>query len=449
MRKRFYKAGLAAFFVLIIQVIVAQETAKKDSLDCAYELSQAVIDLDTARFDSIIIIVENIDCTTHDSVTALMYAAEQGNLYFTKRLLKAGADVNALPKNKVSALLSAVNSGKKEVVELLLKAGANPNISDKNNITPAIRAVQSNNFELLKLLDSFNATIDNNIINESTVLHFAAAHGNDSMLVYLLEKDLDVNANDALGFTPLMVATHSNHTSTAELLVQYNADINKVSKEELTALTLAILNGNAYLTELFLLNGADKSPLQGKAKDYWYYAEGTGKVMKKVLRENGVKRNILPVFGDWIGGFSAAWSDGHFESELMAGIRETKYNLMVQTRLGLTPFVYSSLDRINGTLYQFWERNFWVGAEVDKYFAFHKRSELELGAFAGIQAEYRFGNYQGTDYKPSSELNLFPVGGLYFRYDVTEFRAGFAPRKWNDETINRFEIQMHIYLSRL
>ena len=54
-----------------------------------------------------------------------------------------------------------------------------------------------------------------------------------------------------------MVATSQNFNSTAESFVSYGIDLNDVNDAGFSALTIAILNGNVYLAELFLLNGAD------------------------------------------------------------------------------------------------------------------------------------------------------------------------------------------------
>ncbi len=70
----------------------------------------------------------------------LIDAAEEDDVESVRRLLKAGADVNARNVNGDTALMLAVwwefdNSSGKEVIDLLLEAGADLDIKDKDGKT--------------------------------------------------------------------------------------------------------------------------------------------------------------------------------------------------------------------------------------------------------------------------------------------------------------------------
>lgn len=428
----------------------AQETSDMpDSLACGNAFADAILESDTAQFDSLLLLTTDVDCATANGVTPLMYASQEGNVLFVTRLLNAGADVNRVPQNKVTALLSATASGNTRISRLLLDRGANVYVSDAMGNTPVINAAANNNYGVVQLLVERGAAVDSTSIDGNSALHFAAAQGNDSLLIFLIENGASLNKQEVMGFTPLMVAVAENHTNCAELLVSYGAEVNIKNKENQTVLILSIINGNAYLAELFLLNGSDKGHLEGTAKDYWYLAQGTGNDMKKVFRANSVKRNLLPVVGDFTGGLSASWYDGHLESSFVFGIRETKYNLLAHLDLGFTPFVYRSRDKINGIDYQFWERNYWLALGVEKYFAFHKTWRTEGGLFAGVKSEYRIGRYRGTGFRPDAELELFPLGGVYFRYDAVEFKLVCLGRNGILPDESQLSLQVHFYFSRL
>lgn len=60
--------------------------------------------------------------------TALMAAAERGSVDVARRLLNAGADVNATDKYGSTALMAASSAGHTDVVKLLIAAGANVNM---------------------------------------------------------------------------------------------------------------------------------------------------------------------------------------------------------------------------------------------------------------------------------------------------------------------------------
>jgi ankyrin repeat protein len=69
---------------------------------------------------------------TKKGMTSLMFAAEAGNIDLVNKLIKSGADVNALTYVKkgprMSALAYAVKSQHVDVIKALLKAKASPNI---------------------------------------------------------------------------------------------------------------------------------------------------------------------------------------------------------------------------------------------------------------------------------------------------------------------------------
>lgn len=61
-----------------------------------------------------------------DGLTALSYAAQQGQMRIALRLLDAGADVNRADNEGITPLMWAVQGEHPEMVRLLLARGANP-----------------------------------------------------------------------------------------------------------------------------------------------------------------------------------------------------------------------------------------------------------------------------------------------------------------------------------
>jgi ankyrin repeat protein len=68
--------------------------------------------------------------------TALLFAAQQGDLESTKILLDAGADINFATKEEGSALVIATAGSHEELAMYLLERGADPNIQDAYGLTP-------------------------------------------------------------------------------------------------------------------------------------------------------------------------------------------------------------------------------------------------------------------------------------------------------------------------
>jgi ankyrin repeat protein len=70
-----------------------------------------------------------------DGVTALSYAAQQGQTRIALRLLDAGADVNRADNEGITPLMWAVQGDHSEMVRLLLARGANPALRDHQGQT--------------------------------------------------------------------------------------------------------------------------------------------------------------------------------------------------------------------------------------------------------------------------------------------------------------------------
>lgn len=444
-----YKICVVIFIFIAFNANAQENRIEKDSVNLSIQLSEAVLENDINAVDSLIKIGAKVNIPTIDGVTPLMYASQEGNLPIMKKLILAGANINIIPDNKITALLGATISNKKEAILLLLQNGANIESKDDEQNSALLIAARNNNIEAVKLFLSFNADVNVHNTDEYNALHFAASSGNDSMLILLVNSGINLNKKDKLGFTPIMVATAENKNETAELLLSYGADLNLVNSENLSVLSFAILNGNAYLTELYLLNGADGNHLSGKARDHWYFSQGTGKTIKKLLRSFDVKRNIKPVFETLFLGTNLGISEKNLKTSLVFGVKESKYNFHLQTALGFTPFVYSSRDLIDGKTYQFWQRDYWVSLELDKYFSFMKSFNTEFGMYGGIEPGLRWGTYRGTKIDPLQKYVLSPVGGLFIRKYFLESRIDYKYDILNNSDTGIFSIQFIIHLNRL
>jgi ankyrin repeat protein len=67
--------------------------------------------------------------------TPMMRALEAGHLELAKRLIEAGADVNAKAETGTTVLMVAAGKGHEEFVRLLLQAGADPGARDMHGKT--------------------------------------------------------------------------------------------------------------------------------------------------------------------------------------------------------------------------------------------------------------------------------------------------------------------------
>ena len=82
----------------------------------------------------------------------LMNAARRGDVEKLKRLISAGADVNAIGKSKKTALHFAAAKGSERCLKVLLDHGAGVNAKDSLDYTPVHEATKGGHSDCLKLL---------------------------------------------------------------------------------------------------------------------------------------------------------------------------------------------------------------------------------------------------------------------------------------------------------
>ncbi|MES2603733.1 MAG: ankyrin repeat domain-containing protein [Pseudomonadota bacterium] len=152
-------------------------------------------------------------------------AAMQRDSEAVRRLIRAGADVNALQADGATALQWAAYNGDTELAERLLKAGANPALANRNGSTP---------------------------------MWLAASHGDAAMLATLLEGGADANEQLPLGRRPLMLAARSGVVAAVSELLERGADVNAAETQRgTTALMQAADQGHADVLKVLIENGAN------------------------------------------------------------------------------------------------------------------------------------------------------------------------------------------------
>src|SRR5712692_6018660 len=84
--------------------------------------------------------------------TALLRAVNEGNTTEVRRLVEAGADVNAANNTGITPVMNAAGMGNKEAVELLIRKGADVNHRTPGNYTPLMQAALVGQTEIVKIL---------------------------------------------------------------------------------------------------------------------------------------------------------------------------------------------------------------------------------------------------------------------------------------------------------
>ncbi len=142
---------------------------------------------------------EDVNAPQGDGMTALHWAAENGDIEMVEVLLSAGAGLNSTTRlGSYTPLHLASKMGRDTVIRALLGAGQDPNV-------PALSGM--------------------------TALHYAAASGSIEAVDILVNGGAEVDAKEYDGGqTPLMFAAALNRAQVVEALTRHEADLEAYSR---------------------------------------------------------------------------------------------------------------------------------------------------------------------------------------------------------------------------
>ena len=191
---------------------------------------------------------------------ALHAAVRAANLSEVKRLVLAGADVNARDAMGSTPLLEASWSGDPNIVAFLLAHGAGVNIRHAQaGSTPLQYAVLTGRPAIVKLLLSSGANVDLLYRNGQTALHVAASRGNTEIVELLVRARASLSALDSNGNTPLEDAVLNGRATAVAALIRAGADISPRHSDGRGPLQEACIKGYPDIARALIDAGADPS----------------------------------------------------------------------------------------------------------------------------------------------------------------------------------------------
>ena len=153
-------------------------------------------------------------------------AAMRGDADEVRELLRTGADVNAAQGDGMTALHWAADNGQTELADVLVFAGANLEATTRlGGFTPLMVASRAGHAGIVRLLANAGANLEATTETGETALHYAAWSGNPEIVLALADKGAAVDAQEsANGQTPLIFAAAYGRTSVVRTLLEAGAD---------------------------------------------------------------------------------------------------------------------------------------------------------------------------------------------------------------------------------
>jgi ankyrin repeat protein len=178
---------------------------------------------------ALVLVLGRVQATT---TAPLADAVMRGDVAAVQALLGQGADVNAAQGDGMTALHWAALNGDLATTNLLLKAKAKTEaVTRIGSYTPLHLASSRGQAAVVaRLLEAGShvaAVTDTGV----QAIHLAAQAGNPDALRSLLDRGADVNARDeTYGRTPLIFATSENRLGAMKLLIAKGADVRLTTK---------------------------------------------------------------------------------------------------------------------------------------------------------------------------------------------------------------------------
>ena len=159
-------------------------------------------------------------------------AAMKRDAEAVRTLLKNGEDVNAAQGDGMTALHWAARNGDRDLTQMLLYAGANVKATTRlGGYTPLLMAADQGHAGVIAALVSGGADVNAANALGTTPLMLAAASGNPQAVTILVENGAEIEAKETtFGQTPLMFAVSNNRVEAIAALIKAGADLKATSK---------------------------------------------------------------------------------------------------------------------------------------------------------------------------------------------------------------------------
>lgn len=188
-------------------------------------------------------------------------AAANDDVATIRKLLAAGAKIDARDPAGSTALLVATHGNKVAAARALIEAGADVNAKDNIHDSPYLYAGARGHLEILKLTLAYGADLKSTNRYGGTALIPASERGHVETVRTLIKVGVDVDHVNNLGWTALLEAIilsdgGERHQQIVQALVDAKADVNLADGDGVSPMQHARSRGYTKMEQILAAAGA-------------------------------------------------------------------------------------------------------------------------------------------------------------------------------------------------
>jgi len=393
---------------------------------------------DSTKLQSLIDKGADVNASTYEGVTPLMFASQNGFTGIVSKLIKQGALVNTRATDGKTALILAISFGNIETAEFLIRNGAGVDLADGEGISPLMHAVIVDSFYMPDMLLYYDADIYHSDNKGVDALMLSCMYGSYEIAISLLEAGAEINNAGSDGNTPLHYATSSGHTDLMELLILNGALLEAKNNSGYTPLALAV-SMNKYNESVILIGyGADvNTRIRPSMNPLVIAVSNWNDSLERLLLNNDAEILRRPYFNRFTAGSGFSFNRDDSRVDVEFGLSDSRFYWMPSVSYGFRPAPVRVIEsRDTSLLFQYWERRHFISVNLSKAFFIRRfKWGLTTGAYAGMGGVLTFGSYKGSSSTPDTRFLFNPEIGCMLEYNPFRLIVGY---KWMDLHLKYF-----------
>lgn len=358
----------------------------------------------------------DINAVTPEGATPLIFAVSNNRPLAVITILAYKPQIDKVTKNDETALLIAVKNSFPDLAEALIREGADLNHTDRFGATPLHHAAINGYLEVADLLIYYDADLNSKTAQGTTPLLASIWAGHTEISDLLIQNGAGIEETDNEGYTPYLMASYFGDTIVMNILQKKGANIYATNAAHNNALSLAISSGNTDVAK-YLLKKGDQWQNQGnKAVNLYSIAAKYRRTeMVNLLKNNNIPGKLKREIDQISFSASSRFSLHDFYYGLNLSFKEPLFNggfiFGIDTKLWYSRLLMEKEERLFN---QYMEKGSVVYAGVFKDFALTDHpNRFNSLISTSLSAGYSIGNnLKGTGISTNGKFKVIPSVAL-------------------------------------